>query len=51
MGALEAEMAYFADAVIQKRPIAVGTLQQAKAALQVGLAIVESAEKREVVTL
>ena len=51
VGALEAEMAYFADAVIQKRPIAVGTLQQARAALRVGLAIVESAEEGEVVTL
>lgn len=51
VGALEKELAYFADCVIQKQNPTLGTLQDARDALRVGLAIVESAEKGEVVRL
>lgn len=51
IGALEAELAYFADCVIRNQSPALGTLQDAREALRVGLAIVESAEKGKPVHL
>ena len=50
-GALEAELAYFADCVIQNQLPALSSLQDAHDALRVGLAIVESAEKNRAVRL
>lgn len=51
VGALEAELAYFADCVIGERAPVLSSLQDAHEALRVGLAIVESAEKNKVVRL
>jgi len=51
IGALEAELGHFADCVIQNRRPALSTLHDARNALRVGLAIVESAEKGEAVHL
>jgi UDP-N-acetylglucosamine 3-dehydrogenase len=51
VGALADELAYFADCVVQGRSPTLGTLQEARAALRVGLAVVESAKTGEVVQL
>ena len=50
-GALEAELAYFADHLVNGRKPEQGTLEDARSALRVGLAIVQSAESGEPVRL
>lgn len=50
-GALEAELGYFADCVVQGRPPILSSLRDAHNALRVGLAIVESAERGKAVRL
>jgi predicted dehydrogenase len=50
-GALEAELAYFADCIVGGREPDQGTLQDARRALLVGLAIVQSADSGEPVRL
>lgn len=50
-GALEAELSYFADCVIENRPPELGTLEQAKKNLDAGLAIMASAERNEIIRL
>ncbi len=50
-GALEAELAYFADCVIGGQTPELSSLQDAHEALRVGMAIVESAEKRKAIQL
>ena len=51
VGALEQELTHFADCVIGRRNPAHGTLREARNALRVGLAIVESARKEQAVHL
>ena len=51
VGALEQELTHFADCVIGGRDPEQGTLQDARNALRVGLAIVESAHKEQAVHL
>ncbi len=50
-GALEAELAYFADHIVNGREPDQGTLEDARRALRVGLAIVQSAESGRPVRL
>lgn len=49
VGALEQELAHFANCVIKRRSPRQGTLQDARNALKVGLAIVESAREQRAV--
>jgi UDP-N-acetylglucosamine 3-dehydrogenase len=51
VGAMEQELTHFADCVIEHRNPAHGTLQDARNALRVGLAIVESARTKQAVHL
>ena len=50
-GALEAELAYFARCVTEKRAPQLATLEDARKSLRVGLAIMQSAETNQVVPL
>jgi predicted dehydrogenase len=51
VGAMEQELTHFADCVIEHRNPEHGTLQEARNALRVGLAIVESARTKQAVHL
>jgi predicted dehydrogenase len=50
-GALEAELAYFTRCVVENRAPALGTLEDARNSLRVGLAIMQSAETNQIVHL
>ena len=50
-GALASELSYFADCVIENRSPELGTLQDARNSLKIGQAIMESAERNEIIKL